>query len=386
MVLSPILLTCAKGLGLGLLHALESDHIAAVTTLVTRGHGTRRAAVVGATWGIGHALAIVGLGAILLALGIRMPERVSLLLDGAVIVMLVLLGAQAILRRDQHPANGHQPSTPRTPLRAMAVGLVHGASGTGALALVVMTTLPNRLHGLWYLMLFAFGATVSMMTLTSLLSLPIRAAVTRWNDRSIRALRLAAGTFSLCTAGVLFVETTAAYARTSSPSSAQVTLAASAAHHRPAIAEEEGSVDERLREVIVAHGEAGPWAVAGYRMGEYALHQLDLPHHSFDLEIVHESPAAVQFMCIVDGAAAATGASLGKMNLTHVTVDETRLRTTYRKRSSGQTLVLRPARAFVERFMNLGRRDFAAAGRVVMTLPENEVFAVEAATPEQTPR
>lgn len=73
--------------------------------------------------------------------------------------------------------------------------------------------------------------------------------------------------------------------------------------------------DEGLRAVASVHGGAGPWAVAGYRMGEFALRELGLPRGSFDLEVVHFTPESVQYSCIADGAAAATGASLGKLNL-----------------------------------------------------------------------
>lgn len=65
-----------------------------------------------------------------------------------------------------------------------------------------------------------------------------------------------------------------------------------------------------LARVASIHGGHGPWAVAGYRMGQYALQRLGLRPGSFDLEVVHHSPAQVQYTCVADGAAAATGASL----------------------------------------------------------------------------
>ena len=74
--------------------------------------------------------------------------------------------------------------------------------------------------------------------------------------------------------------------------------------------------DAKLAEVTRIHGGAGPWAVAGFRMGEHALAVLGLARGSFDLEILHFTPREVQYSCIADGAAAATGASVGKLNLT----------------------------------------------------------------------
>ena len=136
------------------------------------------------------------------------------------------------------------------------------------------------------------------------------------------------------------------------------------------------SVDEQLREVERIHGGAGPWAVAGYRMGAYALAKLGVEHGSFDLEILHKSPREVQFSCIADGAAAATGASLGKLNLALAEADEAHLLTTYRRKSTGATLSLRPSPAFTKRFRDVPREKLGAAGRTVLGLPDAEVFEV----------
>lgn len=131
---------------------------------------------------------------------------------------------------------------------------------------------------------------------------------------------------------------------------------------------------EALEAVRRAHGGAGPWAVAGYRMGAHALTKLGLPRGSFDLEVHHESPNSVQFSCIADGAAASTGASLGKLNLTFSVVERPLLRTTYRKKSTGETLVLRPSASFVTRFENVPREKLGQAGREVLHLTDADVF------------
>ncbi|WP_437752680.1 FmdE family protein [Sorangium sp. So ce1389] len=132
--------------------------------------------------------------------------------------------------------------------------------------------------------------------------------------------------------------------------------------------------DEELRAVAAIHGGAGPWAVAGYRMGRYALAKLGLPARSFDLEVVHHSPRSVQFSCIADGAAAATGASLGKLNLSLVEASEAGIETTYRRRSTGQAVTLRPSAAFRARFRDVPRERLAEAGKEVLSLPDAEVF------------
>ena len=144
------------------------------------------------------------------------------------------------------------------------------------------------------------------------------------------------------------------------------------------------SGDEQLREVERIHGGAGPWAVAGYRMGAYALARLGVEHGSFDLEILHKSPRQVQLSCIADGAAAATGASLGKLNLALAEADEAHLLTMYRRKSTGVSLSLRPSPAFTKRFRDVPREELRAAGRIVIGLPDAEVFEV-VADPGSTP-
>lgn len=134
------------------------------------------------------------------------------------------------------------------------------------------------------------------------------------------------------------------------------------------------TLDQRLREVERVHGGAGPWAVAGYRMGEHALAKLGLERQSFDLEVVHRSPRSVQYSCIADGAAAATGASLGKLNLSLEEADEAHVATVYRRKSTGAAVTLRPAAAFAARFADVPRAELAARGREVMELPADQVF------------
>ena len=109
-------------------------------------------------------------------------------------------------------------------------------------------------------------------------------------------------------------------------------------------------------------------------MGRYALDKLGLPAQSFDLEVVHHTPAEVQFSCIADGAAAATGASLGKLNLRLEDATEANVATTYRRKSTGRSLVLRPTPSFAARFRDVPRDQLAEAGRTVLALPDEAIF------------
>jgi formylmethanofuran dehydrogenase subunit E len=132
--------------------------------------------------------------------------------------------------------------------------------------------------------------------------------------------------------------------------------------------------DAELDRVAAVHGAPGPWAVAGYRMGQYALGGLGLERGSFDLEVTHKSPREVMFSCIADGAAAATGASVGKLNLTLVDGAEGDLATSYRKKSSGQTITVRPTASFRARYANTPREKARELGREVLGLPAEQVF------------
>ena len=138
----------------------------------------------------------------------------------------------------------------------------------------------------------------------------------------------------------------------------------------------EPASSDKLQAVAAIHGGAGPWAVSGYRMGEYALRALGLERGSFDLEVTHFTPQEVQYSCIADGAAAATGASLGKLNLGLRDATPPETRTTYRRKSSGQSITLRVTPGFRQRFADVPRERLAAAGQEVLGLSDAEIFEV----------
>jgi len=109
-------------------------------------------------------------------------------------------------------------------------------------------------------------------------------------------------------------------------------------------------------------------------MGKAALVRLGLPRQSFELMVTHHTPHEVQFSCMADGATAATGASLGKLNLTIVDASPPDVATTFFNRQSGQSVTFRPTRAFRLRFADVPREQLSLAGREVLTLPEDVLF------------
>jgi len=192
----PVLeLVTSSGLGslLGIRHALEPDHLAAVSTLITRERGSYKAALLGACWGLGHTLSLLVVGAALVLLRAGMPARVSDTFEFCVALMLVGLGVRAVyLAARQGPAgptyvHHHGRVVPRHPgtpahvhvgrwtlaRRPLLVGAVHGLAGSGALTALVLTTLPTTAARITYISLFGAGSTVGMAALSGLLGWPM---------------------------------------------------------------------------------------------------------------------------------------------------------------------------------------------------------------------
>jgi formylmethanofuran dehydrogenase subunit E len=152
------------------------------------------------------------------------------------------------------------------------------------------------------------------------------------------------------------------------------TLPAPAASEGGPDSEQANADEAALSTIRGVHGGAGPWVVAGYRMGRFALTKLGLAHGSFDLEVVHHAPHELQYSCIADGAAAATGASLGRLNLSLEAAEPQATRTTYKNRVTGATVTLQTTEAFALRYMNLPRAQLSAAGEEVLHLTDAEIF------------
>ena len=192
----PVLeLITSSGLGslLGMRHALEPDHLAAVSTLVTRERSGYKAALIGACWGLGHTLSLLAVGAVLLVLRAEMTTRVSDAFEFCVALMLIGLGwarrpssgapgpagpphvhqhGHVVHRHAGVPAHVHVGhwTLARRPL---LVGAVHGLAGSGALTALVLTTLPTTAARITYISLFGLGSTLGMAALSGLLGWPL---------------------------------------------------------------------------------------------------------------------------------------------------------------------------------------------------------------------
>jgi nitrile hydratase accessory protein len=170
------------GMLLGIRHALEPDHLAAITTLMTGERSSAQAAWLGASWGAGHTLTLFATGALLVMLQADMPAIAAQALDVCVVLLLIGFGVRAIYlgARRVPPGPTHTHAAPRalpvdrwTLARPFWVGAVHGLAGSGAMAAIVVTTLPSTLTQLGYLLLFGVGSTVGMAALSGLLGWPL---------------------------------------------------------------------------------------------------------------------------------------------------------------------------------------------------------------------
>jgi len=170
-----LLAAAALGLGLGARHALEADHLAAVCTFVTADRGVGRAVRSGALWGAGHSAVIVLGGGALVLTGLSVPAPIASALDAAVAVMLVALGLASLLSMRR----AAPPGPPGPPRRSLAVGMMHGASGTAALTLLVATTIPVRTDALAFVAVFGLASILGMTLAAALVAWPLASAVRR---------------------------------------------------------------------------------------------------------------------------------------------------------------------------------------------------------------
>lgn len=232
------------GLLFGMQHALEADHLAAVATLVTREKDTRRVIRQGVFWGLGHSLTLLLFGGLVMVIGVVLSERWVHGLEGAVGVMLVLLGLDLLRRLRRERVHFHAHAHPRSPapaeaqaaaapagttaavatthfhahshrdetaphdrqqhrhehrplpLRALLVGMVHGLAGSAALVLLTLQQVRNPWVGLLYVVLFGLGSVLGMAALSWAVSLPLRLTATHLS-RYHRALSAVVALFSI---------------------------------------------------------------------------------------------------------------------------------------------------------------------------------------------
>lgn len=211
------------GFLIGLRHALEADHLAAVASLATGGRGWRSALRLGLAWGLGHAVTLILVASVVLVMGGLVPEAVAVVLEGLVGAMLVVLGSDVLLRavrqrihfhahrhgesvhvhahshagEGEHRASRHDHRhAGASCLRAGVIGSVQGLAGSAALILLSLGALQSAWTGFAYVFLFGFGTLVGMGCLSCAIALPLR-WLSRYLDRCLGLLYGAVGLVTL---------------------------------------------------------------------------------------------------------------------------------------------------------------------------------------------
>jgi cytochrome c biogenesis protein CcdA len=222
------------GLGflLGMQHALEADHIAAVSSIAARRTDVGDIVKHGLTWGLGHTVTLFVFAGAAMLLGHAIPESFARPLEGAVGIMLIGLGANVLWRlwRDRvhvhrhghgdgtihiHVHSHRNESLPHEPSahshrhgfrwRSLFVGLMHGMAGSAALLILAVSTV-GPAYGMLYVALFAIGSMLGMGALSAAIAVPL-AISARWLTWANRAIQSGVGIVTIAV-GMLTIYTT----------------------------------------------------------------------------------------------------------------------------------------------------------------------------------
>lgn len=196
------------GLGffLGLKHATEADHLAAVSTIVAERKSLWSSAFVGGLWGVGHTISLFLAGIFVLLLNFQISEQTERILEFCVGVMLLLLGLNVLrkllkggkLHFHTHEHGAHEHAHPHIHEKANAeekhthhgfkfsprsviIGMIHGLAGSAALMLLIIPTIESRTLGLIYIIVFGIGSIGGMMLMSLLVGLPFHLTASRFN-------------------------------------------------------------------------------------------------------------------------------------------------------------------------------------------------------------
>lgn len=190
-------LLLAFGFFTGLQHATEADHVSAVATLVSKNRKLSKASLLGALWGAGHTATLFIAGFAVLLFAISIPAKLALSAELGVGIMLIVLGLSAIGKAKEnkylnilfgifaakhlHPhfhgnkfhvhVHSHDEEHDHSH-KSVIVGMIHGLAGSGALMLVVLSTVGSIASGLTYIALFGIGSIVGMLAISTLIGMP----------------------------------------------------------------------------------------------------------------------------------------------------------------------------------------------------------------------
>lgn len=218
---STVATALAGGFVLGLQHALDPDHLVAVSTIVSDHKSLRRSSLIGTFWGLGHSVSLLAVGLVIILLRVSIPAGLLPWMEAPVAIMLIVLGITATRRalrergvqihthvheHGQQPhehvhvhlgeEHNHMHRMFKLGRRPFAVGLVHGVAGSAALTLLVLTQIPSIALGLVYMGVFGIGSIGGMLIMSAVISVPFVLTARRFEAINV-TIRLCAGLFSL---------------------------------------------------------------------------------------------------------------------------------------------------------------------------------------------
>lgn len=178
------------GLGfiLGLKHALDADHVVAVSTIVSQVRGLKKSSLIDAAWGVGHSTTLLLVGLVILIFKLVIPNKVALFFEILVGFILMILGIGVLIKaikekihlhkhKHDNTVHTHFHSHKESPShihmhKSFMVGMAHGLAGSAALMLLVLTTVKSVSWGLSFILIFGAGSILGMFILSGILSLP----------------------------------------------------------------------------------------------------------------------------------------------------------------------------------------------------------------------
>jgi len=205
-----LLVVMVVAIVLGLRHASDPDHLAAVTTLIASGkeRAARRAGILGLVWGLGHATSLFVFGIPIVLYRAYLPEVVQRGAETTVGLLIVCLAGWLLVRwrrgslavhahGDREPRHAHGPAHPRkarTRPQAYVIGLIHGLGGSAGVGILLIASIPSHALAVVALAVFAVGTAVSMALLSSGFGLTLSSAPVQ---RSFQRLAPVLGMVSL---------------------------------------------------------------------------------------------------------------------------------------------------------------------------------------------
>lgn len=170
----------ALGFVLGIKHAIEPDHVIAVSTIASQSKKLFRSSLAGVFWGIGHTATLFIIGIILILMKGEIPEKWAMSLEFLVGIMLVYLGVSTVLlfknihvHQHEHDGEKHVHHHKNVSyMKSLMIGLVHGLAGSGAMVLLTMNTVKSVWESVIYILIFGVGTITGMLFFTTIIGIP----------------------------------------------------------------------------------------------------------------------------------------------------------------------------------------------------------------------